>query len=95
LINEKEKKKLTTPHANGNGNSAKHLMWIGGAIVVCVTVSTFLFGLRQLMANNAHAMLDEKCKMRSENVGRELNHIIEILNELRCDVKKHIDSEGR
>lgn len=75
-----------TPEKNGT----KHLLWIAGGIAVCVGVSVFFFGLNRTLACTEHDVIEDKCKLRYMAVEQKFEQIMDVLHEVREDVKYHL-----
>ena len=76
-------------YINGNGKrDAKHLIWIGGAIAICVAVSVFLFYTAISMAEARACAIEKDTDFKFQilhhelqEVRKDLRHISEILEK--------------
>lgn len=80
---------------NSNGKDAKHLLWIGGAIIVCTSVAYFLFQINEGHCEMIKLDMDQRCeqinndvKFRYEDLKDHIHDNNALIIEVRNDIKK-------
>jgi len=75
------------PERNGNDN-VKHLFWIAGAIVTCVTVSWFLDQEVKAWNTECHTKLEQRVDINAKNLREDIHEIKADVKELLKKIKK-------
>lgn len=71
---------------NGMNGNVKHLLWVGAAIAVCVTVSWFMDHEVRAWDTECHQAIEKKIDLQYETLREDLREIKQDVKEIRAKV---------
>ena len=61
--------------SSSNGNNVKHLMWIGAAIAICVSISVFFYSSSHTYTQECHTMIQREVDVLFDHIIKDLGQM--------------------